>query len=177
MLFMRHAESTANVLGICNDDPSVAIALTDRGRSQADAAAERLRHASIDLVLVSQLPRARETAERVNRHHGAPLRIDARLNDRRTGFEGRPLEEYLSAREADPLRFRGPGGESFAELRARVLGLLVEIPQLAARCVLVVSHHEVLQVVHGHFTGISDRDIIDFPVAHAAVLEYELGPE
>lgn len=175
VLFMRHAESTCNVLGLCNDDPSIPILLTEKGRWQADAASERLRNAQIDLVLVSQLPRAQETAARVNSHHGAPVRVDARLNDRRTGFEGRPVAEYLAARQDDPLGFRGEGGETYAELKARVLSLLRELPGLPARRLLVVSHHEVLQVVHGYFGGISDEKSWNFWVGNADVLTYELG--
>ena len=173
---MRHAQSTYNVLGLCNDDPAVEVPLTAAGRRQADAAAERLRRVPIDLVLVSELPRARETAERINRHHGAPSRIDGRLNDRRSGFEGRPVAEYLAARQADPFGFRGDGGETYAELKARVLDLLGEIAQLAARRVLVVSHHEVLQVVHGHFTGSGDEASWNVHVDNAEVIEYALGP-
>ncbi len=175
VLFMRHAESTCNVSGVCNGDPSVPAPLTEKGRRQADAAAARLRHAPIDLVLVSQMPRTQETATRVNRHHRAPVRIDARLNDRRTGFEGRPVADYLAARQEDPLGFRGEGGETYGELKSRVLDLLAELPGLPARRLLVVSHHEVLQVVHGHFSGIPDEEIWNLPVDHASVLACELG--
>jgi alpha-ribazole phosphatase len=174
VLFMRHAESEANVLGVCNDDPRMPLGLTALGRRQADATADELRGMPIGLVIVSELPRALETAKRVNRHHDAPLLVDARLNDRRTGFEGRSVAEYLAARDGDPLQFRAPGGESYGELKTRVLDLLAAIPRLDAQCVLVVSHHEVLQIVHGHFHGWSDRDILQFPLANAAVLRHVL---
>ena len=127
VLFLRHAESTCNVLGLCNDDPSIPVPLTEKGRAQADAVAERLRQVPIDLMWVSQLPRALETAERVNRYHRAPIDVDARLNDRRTGFDGRPVAEYLAARDGDPWGFRGEGGETYAELKARVLELLDDL--------------------------------------------------
>jgi alpha-ribazole phosphatase len=175
VLFMRHGESTCNVSGVCNDDPSVPVLLTKRGRQQADAAAERMRHAPIDMVLVSQLPRAQETAARVNRHHRAPVRVDARLNDRRTGFEGRPVLDYLNAREKDPLGFRGEGGETYGELKSRVLELLTDLRELPARRLLVVSHHEVLQIVDGHFNGLPDEKIWHIPVENAGILSYVLG--
>jgi broad specificity phosphatase PhoE len=171
---MRHAESSYNVLHLCNGDPAIAVPLTDKGCSQADAAAERLRHAPIDIVLVSQLLRAQQTAQRVNQYHRAPVCVDARLNDRRTGFEGRPVAEYLAARQEDPLGFRGEGGETYTELKARVLDMLSEIKRIAARRLLVVTHHEVLQVVHGHFNGLPDQEILNFWVENAGVLEYEL---
>ena len=174
VLFMRHAESVYNQLGLCNDDPSIRVPLSEEGRCQAEEAAERLRSAPIDLVLVSELLRARETAALVNRHHQAPLRIDARLNDRRSGFEGRPVAEYLAARDGDPLGFRGVGGETYAELKARVLDLLAQLGRLPARRLLVVSHHEVLQVVQGHFEGADDSAVVKFWIANAGVLEYEL---
>ena len=155
-IFMRHGESAYNVLGLCNDDPAVAVPLTEVGRRQAEQAAERLAASPIDLLLVSQLPRAGETAAIVNHRRCLPTRVDARLNDRRTGFEGKPIAEYLAARDADPDNFCAAGGEPYTALKRRVLAFLDDLAGFPERHVLVVSHHEVLQVVQWHFSGLSD---------------------
>jgi broad specificity phosphatase PhoE len=171
LLFMRHAESVYNVLGLCNADPAVAVPLTDWGRLQAESAAERLAAIPIDLIYVSELPRARETAEIVNRRHGAPLRIDVRLNDRCNGFEGRPVADYLAAVSHDPLYCRPQGGETYQELKARVGAFLDELANEPAQGVLVVSHHEVLQVAYGHFAGSTDEQMWHYWIGHADFFE------
>jgi alpha-ribazole phosphatase len=171
--FMRHAESIYNVLGLCNADPAVAVPLTDKGRLQAEAAANRLAANAIDLIFVSELPRARETAEIVNRHHGAPLRIDARLNDRCNGFEGRPVADYLAAVSHDPLHCRPEGGETYQELKSRVTAFLDELANAPAQAVLVVTHHEVLQIAYGHFAGYTDEQMWRHWIGHAEVFEAE----
>ncbi|SRR6266581_1736457 len=173
-IFLRHGESTYNVRGLCNDDPAIAVPLTERGRRQIEAVADRLVDRRIDLVIVSQLPRARESATIVNRRHGAPVRIDHRLDDRRSGFEGRTVAEYLAAREDDPARFAAHGGESYAGLKARVVAALSDIASLPERLVLVVSHHEVLQVVHGHLTGLPDEASRNFAIANGEFFEHGL---
>jgi alpha-ribazole phosphatase len=171
LLFMRHAESLYNVLGLCNADPAVAVPLTDNGRLQAEAAAQRLAATPIDLIFVSELPRARETAEIVNRLHGAPMHIDARLNDRRNGFEGRPVADYLAAVSQDPLHTRPEGGETYQELKSRVSAFLDEIGNELAHAVLVVSHHEVLQVAYGHFAGYTDEQMWRHWIGNAEFFE------
>ncbi len=164
---MRHAQSTYNVLGLCNADPAVPVPLTELGRSQAEAAAGRLAKTAIDLIVVSELPRACETAAIVNRHHGAPVRVDARLNDRRNGFEGRPVSDYLAAVSNDPLHCRLEGGETYQELKSRVFEFLGELEKNCACRTLVVSHHEILQVAYGHFAGYSDEQMWQYWIGNA----------
>jgi len=170
--FMRHGESEYNVLGLCNDDPGIPVALTQFGRSQVDQAATEFEPGTIDLLYVSQLPRALETAAIINRHQHAEIVIDPRLNDRRTGFEGRRVADYLAARDADPANFRAEDGESFTMLKARVIDFLDDLRPMCAHRVLVVSHHEVLQVVRGHTLGWSDHEIRQWwidPAGHFTV--------
>lgn len=157
--FMRHGESEYNVLGLCNDDPGIPVALTPRGRSQVIRTETGFEPGTIDLLYVSQLPRALETAAIINRRQGARIVIDPRLNDRRTGFEGRRIADYLAARDVDPTNFCAEGGESFTTLKVRVIDFLDDLHATRVDHVLVVSHHEVLQIVRGHTLGWSDDEI------------------
>lgn len=162
--FMRHGESEYNVRGLCNDDPAVAVPLTAKGREQAAAAARQLGSVPIGRIFVSTLPRAQETAAIVNTS-AAPVSVDPRLDDRHTGFEGQAVADYLAARDSDPENFRAPGGESFLMLKARVLDFLTDLASCPERQVLVVSHHEVLQIVRGNF----------FNLDHAATRRVHIG--
>lgn len=172
--FMRHGESEYNLLGLCNDDPGIPVALTPYGRSQVSQAAAGFEPGTIELLYVSQLPRALETAAIVNRRQEAEIRVDPRLNDRRTGFEGRLIADYLAARDADPANFCAAGGESFVTLKARVIDFLADLRATRVGRVLVISHHEVLQVVRGQTLGWSDHEIRQWWIEPAGSFTVEM---
>jgi alpha-ribazole phosphatase len=172
---MRHGESQYNVLGLCNADPANPVPLTLMGQTQARQAAERLKDEQIDCIYVSELHRAIQTAQILNNTHARPMLTDQRLNDRRSGFEGHPIQEYLSAMQSDPLNFRADGGESYMELVARTADFLNHIERQPLRCVLVVTHHEVLQAVNGHYRGLSPIEMWNTPIENAQILTFEIG--
>lgn len=173
--FVRHGESLYNVQRLCNADPRVDVPLTARGIRQAHAARRRLAGNSIEAIYVSELPRARQTAEIIRRDHVCPMIVDVRLNDRQSGFEGRPLDEYLAAVASDPIHFRAPGGESYLELKARVVAFLDEFAQFDAGAVAVVTHHEVLQIIKGTLENLGDLEMWRTWIEPGAVLACEFG--
>nr|WP_292992781.1 histidine phosphatase family protein [Nitrosomonas sp.] len=65
---MRHGRTNYNDLGLCNDDPARDVYLTEAGIAQAQSAALALREVAFERILVSPLPRTRQTAEIVNRY-------------------------------------------------------------------------------------------------------------
>lgn len=141
IIFVRHGESEANVAGIINDDPARPVALTDTGRSQAIAAAEQLRGIPFVRAYASELLRARQTAEILLRHHACPLHVDSRLNERKSGMDGLPVESFNGLVRADPVRIKPPGGESFLEQMERLRAFLVDVTATEpAGPVLAVSH-------------------------------------
>ena len=141
IIFVRHGESEANVAGFINDDPAHIVNLTERGRAQAEAASDNLRPLCFTHAYASEFPRAQQTAEILLRHHSCPLRIDARLNERRTGMNGLPIHVFSDLVRPDRLRIKPERGESFLEQMERLRGFLDET---AARhpdgTVLAVSH-------------------------------------
>ncbi|HEX7972699.1 MAG TPA: histidine phosphatase family protein [Thiobacillus sp.] len=177
MVFLRHGESEYNLRGLCNADPAVPVSLTPKGRQQAEAAAQRLRDVPIRRVYVSRLKRAHETAAIVNASHCADIYVDGRLDDRKTGYEGQPVAHYLAAMRsaADPFSWKSPAGESYAEMVGRVHGFLADARHADESVVLVVTHHEVLQAVAGHFRNLSLSEMYSVWVDNGEVLEFELG--
>jgi broad specificity phosphatase PhoE len=171
--FVRHGESLYNVKRLCNADPRIDVPLTAHGIRQAQVARARLAAKSLEAIYVSELPRARQTAEIIRRDHACPMIVDARLNDRRSGFEGRPIDEYLAAAASDPLHFCAPGGESYLDLKMRVIAFLEELAQFDAGAVAVVTHHEVLQIVKGTLENFDDPDMWRIRVEPGAILAYE----
>jgi broad specificity phosphatase PhoE len=65
--FVRHGESLYNVKRLCNADPKIDVPLTAHGIRQAQAARERLAGKSLEAIYVSELPRARQTADIIRR--------------------------------------------------------------------------------------------------------------
>jgi len=174
--FMRHGESAYNLKGLCNSDPSKPVGLTSKGRAQAEKAAQRWRNTPIRRVFVSRLQRAQETAAIVCGSHCPPICVDGRLDDRRTGFEDKPVEEYLRAMGAaqDPFAWKAPGGESYREMVERVNSFLDDLTALDELHALVVTHHEVLQAVAGRFQGLDLHGMWHVWVDPGGSLEFEL---
>ena len=148
---LRHGQSTYNLLGLCNDDPARPVDMTGVGVAQAEAAARRLVAEPIEAIFASPLLRARRTAEIVGRKIGVDVVIEPRLADIRSGYEGRPVAEYLAAIAHDPVHACAAGGESLRDYQRRVDGFLDRLAHRPLRCVLLVAHEETLRMLDAHY--------------------------
>lgn len=173
---MRHGQTNYNVQGLCNDDPTEDVHLTRIGIEQSEQAAEQLKDISIDLIVTSELPRTRQTAEIVNRHHGVPIVEHPAINDLRTGFNGRPSTEHQQAIAGDRLRTKPPGGESLLDHKQRVLGFVEWLKGLRQDSVLVIAHEETLRVCVAYFRGFSDEGMLGIPVGNCQIFHFEFHP-
>ena len=164
LLLIRHGQSAWNAEGRWQGwaDPP----LSDIGEAQAQAAAERLREASLTAVVSSDLQRARRTAELIAERLDLPL-LDPvpELRERDIGdWSGLTTVEieqgwpgWLALWRAGELE-RPPEGEAHDELAARVIGALERLAQQDG-CILVVTHGGVIHLVQdrlgvgGHRVG------------------------
>jgi probable phosphoglycerate mutase len=170
---MRHGRTNYNELGLCNDD----LHLNDIGKQQAELAAERLRDTEFDRIIVSPLPRTRQTAEIVNRYHNVSIEVHPDLGDIRSGFDGKPVSDYFAAIASDPLNASTNGGESLLDHKQRVLGFIRWLQQQAEQNILIVAHEETLRVFAAHFEGgIPDERLRDIHIANCEYRCYETGP-
>lgn len=130
LLLTRHGHAAAGdvMLGGQLD-----VALTPRGREEADALARRLSGVRVDRIVSSPMLRALETAQTIAT--GRPVEVDDRLRELDYGrWEGLTYEE-IEARdpelrahwESDPATTHSPGGESGDEVAARALSFLVDL--------------------------------------------------
>jgi len=141
IILVRHGESEGNVIYQINDDPNRIVNLTARGRAQAENASYRLRKIPFTHAYASEFPRAQQTAAILLRHHGLQLIVDARLNERHSGMDGRHVDVFNDFVRADYLRIKPPLGESFLEQMERVRDFLDEAATLhPSATVLAVSH-------------------------------------
>ncbi len=124
------------------------VPLSEMGRAEARAAARYLAGRGIDVVVSSPLQRCRDTAAAAAEVLGLPVAVDDDLRELDFGeWEGLTGDEV---RTRSPLAFRrwwgatdvrAPGGESIADVSARVARARERILQRhSGATVLVVSH-------------------------------------
>jgi broad specificity phosphatase PhoE len=171
---LRHGESDYNLLGLCNDDPRHAVHLTENGQLQARLAAEQLRHAPIECIFVSELPRTRETAEILNTCHNVDIITVPALNDIVTGFDGLPVRDYFAVTGHDRLHARVNGGESLLDYKARVSGFLDVLSQQSVNIACIVCHEETMRVITRYSGEISDKEMEKLHFRNCEVVEFEL---
>ncbi len=149
IILVRHGESEGNVAHVINDDPARPVDLTEKGRAQAEEAAARLRSIPFTRAYVSEFLRARRTAEILLRDRALELRIDARLNERRSGMDGLHVDAFNDLVRPDPLHIKPERGESFMEQMERLRSFLDEVAVCHPdEVVLAVSHeHPILAAV------------------------------
>ena len=173
---MRHGRTNYNDLGLCNDDPGRDVHLTGTGIAQAQSAAHELRAAVFDRIIVSPLPRTRQTAEIVNQFHAAPVEVHADLADIRSGFESQPVADYFAAISHDPLRARVNGGESLLDHKQRVLRFIDWLKVQPEKTLLIVAHEETLRVFVAYFEdGIADAQLRDIHIGNCEYRRYVLA--
>ncbi len=170
--FMRHGETNYNRLRLCNDDPRRDVSLTLRGIRQAEQAARQLRHQPLRRILVSELPRTRQTADIVNRYHHAPIHTTPALNDIRSGFDGQPVSDYFAAIAHDPLHARVHGGESLLDHQQRIAAFLEDLRTRREDAVLIVAHEETLRAVDAWFRQLPASSLRDQHFSNGEILEF-----
>jgi len=152
LLCIRHAQSTMNAAGLWQGqaDPP----LSQEGRDQARALAQRLAGESLSLMVASDLARARETAEIAAHPLGIATRLEPGLRELDVGdWSGLSHQEIAQRWPDDYARFRAGdldvragGGETRRELYARVVSTLRD---LASRWdgerIAVVTHMGVIR--------------------------------
>jgi len=152
---MRHAEAAyIDEHGNITRDPRM-VPLSAHGRAEAAQMAKLLEGAGFDRAVCSGLPRTVETAGIVLGGSGPTLEQIPALEEVRGGgaaasgdrpFEPRDLAQSLAVANDAGARFLG--GESFAELQARVLGAVdALVADPAWSRMLLVCHGGVNRVI------------------------------
>jgi broad specificity phosphatase PhoE len=141
VVLARHGESERSVEGLTNGDPRIPCALTATGREEARRLGIELADDPIDLCVISEFERVRETADLALAGRDVPRLVLADLNDIRFGeYEGRPLTEYRAWAHAHGPEDVVPGGDSRAQTVARYARAYRTILARPEATVLVVAH-------------------------------------
>jgi len=202
IIAVRHGESASNAAfaeaarrgePLAFPRPEADVPLTDRGRAQAAALGRRLDalppHRRPEIAWTSPYLRARETWRIAKGFMTAPppTREDERLVDRMMGEltllnpeavrERYPAEARKRA-EVGEWAYRPPGGESFADVAARLRAFLADLDHAAPGLrVLIVAHDAVVAVLRHVLEHDDDTDMSCLagygPVANASVSTWE----
>lgn len=176
LLLVRHAESTWNAAHRIQGqlDPP----LSERGFTQADALAERLRGRRLAGFYSSDLCRTWQTAEPIAQAVGMQPEPLAGLREVALGeWEGKTREELMAeypeewaAWTREPSWDIVPGGEGAAAFASRVAATLAEIRQRHPEGdVLCVTHGGVIQVALANLVGRSSNGLFPFVIGNASL--------
>ena len=169
LVLARHGESEYSSRGLINGDPTVAVALTERGREEARLLGEELENDPFQLCVVSELGRTRETAELVLEGRDVPIEVMPELNDPRAGrFEGLHLDEYRKWAWTTGSAEEAPGGgeSRVAAVQRYVRGYRAVLDRHEIE-VLAVLHALPIAYVLAALEGRPPAARMDLPIEHA----------
>lgn len=154
VLLVRHGTTPTTGKALPGREPG--LHLSEAGRAQADVVASRIAALPTRAVAVyaSPLERARETAVPIARALGLRARTARGLVELDIGeWTGMSLKQAMRRREwvsvqRWPAGFRFPGGETFAELAARVTDAVIRLADMhRGETVVAVSHADPIRAV------------------------------
>jgi broad specificity phosphatase PhoE len=157
---MRHGQSKANVAAIIvsciENDRRGDYGLTELGREQALAAGRECGLPGNTVICTSDFSRARQTAEIVRAHLGAPEAVVAEaVRERCFGdWEGSATRNYARVWAADSANSgqHDRDVEPAAAVLDRTTAFIVDLDQrYSGRDILVVSHGDTLQILQTGF--------------------------
>jgi len=175
LYIVRHGATHANAAGRYQGWSNTP--LSPEGERQATAVAAHLPRAPT-AVHASDLTRASRTAALAYPRVRAVT--DPRLRELRFGaFEGATVAENearfgnrFRAWRGDPRRVRPPGGEALAELEARLVAWLAELP--AAGNVVAFTHGGCVRTIVGLLLAEPHERMRRLPVANTDVVRVDL---
>lgn len=151
--FIRHGESEGNIGPIRQ---TATTPLTEKGRVQAQFAAERCIRLPVDIIISSTMNRAKETSKIISEKISKPVTYsDLFVEKRRTSEElGKPKDDpiALMIKKETETNFTKPGWrfsdeENFDDLKSRALKALEYLGNQTDENILVVTHGAFLKIL------------------------------
>ena len=168
-IIMRHGYSARNPNNILvgRYPEKVKYPLLEKGIRDAEESAKKLVSENIDVIISSPLVRASQTADIVSQAVKVLVEIDERLCDYNVGiFEGkrdeemRDLPEYSSI--ANLFEYPPPAGETYTELRNRLMAIFKECEQeYRGKTIVLVSHGDPLWLIDSSIRGLTIAETVE----------------
>jgi broad specificity phosphatase PhoE len=158
-ILTRHAESTLNFEQRISGDPSVPVALTEKGREESRLLGQQILHIPVELCVHTRFVRTRETAEIALEGREVPFEVEPLLDDIHVGeLEGATLEEYRAWKREHSRSDDFPGGESLDDAARRYAGAYRKLLQRPEQSILVVMHEIPLRYAINAADGSDNLD-------------------
>jgi broad specificity phosphatase PhoE len=183
VLLVRHA--TCAPVGRALAGRATGIDLSEAGREQAAALAERLAGCGASAVYSSPLERAMQTAQTIGaRLHVAVAPLEGLVELDVGAWTGRTIASLDQSGGDEWKRFnvyrsgtRAPGGELQLEAQARAVRALLRLADRhPTETILAVSHADVIKSVLAHALGVAIDLQHRIEIAPASVSVIELAP-
>jgi broad specificity phosphatase PhoE len=158
------------------------VGLDSHGNVQAKRLADALSGKSIDLIQSSPRLRAQQTARPIAQRLGLALETTEGFDEldagEWTGLSFQALKADPRWREWNTRRgsARPPGGESMAELQARVVAHLNSLRHRSRELVVIVSHAEPIRAAILHYRHMSLDRFSEVSVEPASITVLQLDP-
>lgn len=174
---VRHGETDWNREGIYQGHTDTP--LNEDGRKTAERLGYTLSKIKISCIYSSDLLRARETAEIINRFLNVPVCYTQDLRELNFGdwtgisiWEMEEKDPELFRRwQEDPWNISPPGGETFRELTERVMNILEEITRRHRdEDVLIVSHAGPIKAMIFGLISATGRAYWNIKISHNTVV-------
>ena len=146
VLLVRHGQTEWNAAGLMQGQ-TPHVRLTEAGHAQAAEAGRALAAAGPGALVSSDLLRARQTAEHCARATGLAVTTTPALREQGYGvLEGRPSRELWDVVDWTDPHWAAEGGESLAQLYARVEAYLRQLAaDPPADVVALVTHGDTIR--------------------------------
>lgn len=181
LILMRHGQPDPEMNGRCCGNLDIGLAAT--GRDQVRNRANLLRHLAPEVIYTSPSKRAMDSAKEIAREISVGIEIVPALSEINFGaFEGLRFDEIKRTHPErykqwmeEPTNIKFPGGESFVEMRTRVLSFLRQFSRARLqRKVLLISHAGVNRIIVASALRLPWRQIfrIDQSYAGISIVDY-----
>jgi probable phosphomutase (TIGR03848 family) len=180
LVLVRHAVTQQTGPLLSGRTPG--ISLSEEGMKQATALADRMAGLPVAAVYASPIERTTQTAEAVAERHELLVRpLPGVLEADYGEWTGGKLADLAKTDlwktvQRSPSRARFPGGESLAEMQARmVVALEAVVAEHQGEMVVVVSHADPIKAAIAHYSGLHLDLFQRIVVSPASVTAFQLS--
>ncbi|GAC1424257.1 MAG: alpha-ribazole phosphatase [Ktedonobacteraceae bacterium] len=185
LIVVRHGETLYNIQNRITGQSDVP--LSPLGERQAELVGVYLANEKIDLIVSSDLQRARATAQAIARTHDLPIHDDADLREIAMGeWEGHNSEEITAHFADSQVRWRADatnyaipgGGENLTQVHARIARAIERWQtQYPDATVVWATHGGFIGLLACHLLGLDISRRWQFRHDNASITEFWLQPE
>ena len=152
--------------------------LNETGIQQAEETRKILEEKEFDIVIVSPMKRAIQTAEIILDNRNVPIITEERLRERKLGeLEGNPVTEQCEEEIWDcKLNKSYKNGESVLEFEKRVLEFIEEAKEkYKDKTVLIVAHGGVAKVFKKYLYGVpKNNNLNQYGMKNCEIIEAKI---